>query len=54
MMAPCRVAPKETPPVPKKVKLREGTEVALRMGEDISSRTAKPGQPVELALAGIA
>ncbi len=35
---------------PKKIKLAEGTEVALRMAQDISSRTAKPGEPVELAL----
>ena len=51
LIVPMPVASQETPPVPKKVKLMEGTEVALRMGEDISSRTAKPGQPVELALA---
>jgi hypothetical protein len=31
--------------------LTEGTEVSLRMAQDISSRTARPGEPVELALA---
>ena len=35
----------------KKVLLAEGTELTLRMAEDISSRTARPGEPVELALA---
>jgi hypothetical protein len=36
---------------PKKVLLAEGTELTLRMAQDISSRTARPGEPVELALA---
>ena len=41
----------QTPPSPKKVLLAEGTEVALRMAQDISSRTARPGDPIELTLA---
>jgi len=41
----------EKPLAPKKVLLAEGTQVALRTAEDISSRVARPGQPVELALA---
>ena len=36
---------------PKKVLLTEGTEVTLRMAQDISSRVARPGEPIELALA---
>ncbi len=36
---------------PKKVMLREGTEVALQLAQDVSSRGAKPGEPVELTLA---
>ena len=36
---------------PKKVLLAEGTEIALRMAQDISSRAARPGEPIELALA---
>ena len=35
----------------RKLVLAEGAEVALRMAQEISSRTAKPGDPVELALA---
>jgi len=41
----------DAPIVPKKVLLTEGTELTLRMAQDISSRSAKPGEPVELALA---
>ena len=35
----------------KTVLLAEGTEVRLRMAQDVSSRGAKPGEPVELTLA---
>jgi hypothetical protein len=41
----------DTPPIPKKVILPEGTEVNLRMAQDISSRAARPGEPIELTLA---
>ena len=41
----------ETPTVPKKVVLAEGTEITLRMAQDISSRAARPGEPIELTLA---
>lgn len=39
------------PATPKKVTLVEGTEVNLRMAQDISSRAARPGEPIELTLA---
>jgi hypothetical protein len=39
------------PKTPKKVLLAEGTEIALRMAQDISSRAARPGEPFELTLA---
>jgi hypothetical protein len=35
----------------KTVLLPEGTEVTLKMAQDISSRAAKPGEPIELTLA---
>lgn len=38
-------------PEPRKVVLTEGTEITLRMAQDISSRTARPGEPIELVLA---
>jgi len=41
----------ETPDTPKKIVLAEGTEVVLRMAQDISSRAARPGEPIELTLA---
>lgn len=41
----------EVPPTPKNVTLVEGTEVNLRMAQDISSRAARPGEPIELTLA---
>lgn len=42
----------QTAPVaPKKVVLTEGTELTLRMAQDISSRAARPGEPIELTLA---
>jgi hypothetical protein len=37
--------------VPKKVLLTKGTEITLRMAQDISSRAARPGEPIELNLA---
>ncbi len=39
------------PITPKNVLLTEGTELTLRMAQDISSRAARPGEPVELTLA---
>jgi hypothetical protein len=44
-------APQEAPAPPKKIVLAEGTEVKLRMAQDISSRSARPGELIELALA---
>src|SRR5215471_11391069 len=41
----------ETPTAPKKVVLVEGTEVTLRMAQDLSSGTARRGEPIELTLA---
>jgi hypothetical protein len=41
----------DAPKTPEKVLLAEGTEVALRMAQDISSRAARPGEPIELTLA---
>jgi hypothetical protein len=41
----------DAPKTPKKVLLAEGTEVTLRMAQDISSRAARPGEPIELTLA---
>ena len=40
-----------TPAEPKKLLLAEGTELTLRMAQDISSRAARPGEPIELTLA---
>ena len=42
---------REVPATPKKVTLAEGTEVNLRMAQDISSRAARVGEPIELTLA---
>jgi hypothetical protein len=41
----------EAPPSPKKLILAEGTGVNLVMAQDISSRAARPGEPIELKLA---
>ena len=41
----------DAPSTPHKVTLTEGTEVNLRMAQDISSRAARPGEPIELTLA---
>lgn len=41
----------DTTTAPKKVLLAEGTELTLRMAQDISSRAARPGEPIELTLA---
>jgi hypothetical protein len=38
-------------PSSKKVLLPEGTEIKLQMAQDISSRVARPGEPIELKLA---
>lgn len=51
IMIPATPAQQQTPAGPKRVLLVEGTEVALRMAQDVSSRAAKPGEPVELTLA---
>ena len=40
----------EVSAAPKKVLLAEGTEVTLRMAQEMNSRVAKPGDPIELAL----
>jgi hypothetical protein len=47
---PILVLSQDVPKAPKKVLLPEGTEVTLRMAQDISSRTARPGEPIELRL----
>lgn len=44
-------ASQESPSASKKLLLAEGTEVKLRMAQDISSRSARPGELIELALA---
>jgi hypothetical protein len=44
-------ASQEPSAAPKKLILAEGTEVKLRMAQDISSRSARPGELIELALA---
>ncbi len=41
----------DVPAAPKKVLLTEGTELTLCMAQDISSRAARPGEPLELTLA---
>ena len=41
----------ETPAATTRLLLAEGTPVSLRMAQDISSRAARPGEPVELKLA---
>jgi len=41
----------ETPARTTKLLLAEGTPVSLRMAQDISSRAARPGEPIELKLA---
>jgi hypothetical protein len=51
IMIPAGLAQQETPQEPKTVMLAEGTEVPLRMAQDVSSRGTKPGEPVELTLA---
>lgn len=38
-------------PKPGKLILREGTPVVLKLAQDVNSRTARPDEPVELALA---
>lgn len=51
MLACAALWSQETPTAPKKVVLAEGTEITLRMAQDISSRAARPGEPIELTLA---
>jgi hypothetical protein len=41
----------DVPISPMKMLLMEGTELKLRMAQDISSRAARPGEPIELSLA---
>ncbi len=45
----CSSAQESTAPR-KMVLLPEGSEVSLKMAQDISSRAAKPGEPIELTL----
>jgi hypothetical protein len=49
--APILGLPQNARLAPKKVLLAEGTELTLRMAQDISSRAARPGEPIELTLA---
>ncbi len=51
MLIPSGLPQQEKVHQPKTVMLAEGTEVPLKMAQDVSSRGAKPGEPVELALA---
>jgi hypothetical protein len=51
IIVPTGLARQETLPHPQTVILTEGTEVRLQMAQDVSSRGAKPGEPVELTLA---
>jgi hypothetical protein len=51
MIIHAALAQQATPTGPKMVLLAEGTEVRLQMAQDVSSRGAKPGEPVELSLA---
>jgi hypothetical protein len=44
-------AAQNAPEASKKLLLAEGTEVNLRMAQDISSRAARPGELIELTLA---
>jgi hypothetical protein len=41
----------DPPAAAQKLVLAKGTEVHLRMAQDISSRAARPGEPIELKLA---
>jgi hypothetical protein len=50
-LASLLAASQDTTTAPKKVLLAEGTELTLRMAQDISSRAARPGEPIELTLA---
>ena len=45
------VLPQNAPVALKKVLLTEGTEITLCMAQDISSRAARSGEPIELTLA---
>jgi hypothetical protein len=49
VLAPSQDAP--SAPKLRNVLLAEGTEITLRMAQDISSRAARPGEPIELRLA---
>jgi hypothetical protein len=51
ILFPSAQEPQNSTEKPKTVVLAEGTEVSLKMAQDISSRSAKPGEPVELTLA---
>ena len=51
MAVPSFLRCQDTRAIPKRVVLSEGTEVNLRMAQDISSRAARPGEPIELTLA---
>ena len=51
IMIPAAPAQQQTAEGSKKVLLAEGSEVSLKMAQDVSSRGTKPGEPVELKLA---
>lgn len=51
MLAGLTVRAQDAAPIPKKILLPEGTEVTLQMAQDISSRAARAGEPIELKLA---
>ena len=40
----------DKPPLPTKIVLREGTDVFLKLAQDVNSRTAKQDDPVEFSL----
>lgn len=50
LSGPSPILSQDTHTAPRNVLLAEGTEVRLRMAQDISSRAAKPGEPIELVL----
>lgn len=51
MLASLTMCAQGAVPAPKKVLLPEGTEITLQMAQDISSRAARAGEPIELKLA---
>jgi hypothetical protein len=52
LLSICNSAISQEPPQGKKtILLSEGTELILKMAQDISSRAARAGEPIELTLA---